>query len=448
VTVLQTTGGPVPIARKASPIGAASGRSSRAASAGYIQLLVRGTAATYEGMYRSQVWVWVVVNKLARGVARLPLKVYQLDADGESRRRVREGPIARLLASPWPRASAWDWKLFVMQSLAIHGNALLAKASREPTGLPLELWPVPWRHVEVIVRGDGSVEGYVFHGTEGRVGLAPEDVVHLRTTAGAVGISPLEPLARTLAIEHAAQEWAAATFRNAARPSGAFVTSRTLARDSIPRLRAELEAIYGGVENAGRFAILDQDLKFSPISQSAVDTALIEHRKLTREEVAAAYDVPPPMIGILDRATFSNIETQHQMLYMDSLGPWLTMIEEGLQAQLLGGIEDLRGQWVEFDLSEVLKADTATRAQAYTRFLQGVYTPDELRRLENLPPVGGDASRLWMPVNMLPVGASAEEIAARARLIEAAARAAEAEGRDEAPSVERDAGGDEALADR
>src|SRR5690554_6984432 len=49
---------------------------------------------------------------------------------------------------------------------------------------------------------------------------------------------------------------------------------------------------------------------------------LIEARKLTREEVAAAYYIPPPLVGILDHATFSNIREQHKQLYQDTLGPW------------------------------------------------------------------------------------------------------------------------------
>jgi phage portal protein BeeE len=56
---------------------------------------------------------------------------------------------------------------------------------------------------------------------------------------------------------------------------------------------------------------------------SAVDGELIELRKLNREEACAVYDMPPPMVQILDRATFSNIDEQHQMLYVDTLGPWL-----------------------------------------------------------------------------------------------------------------------------
>ena len=63
------------------------------------------------------------------------------------------------------------------------------------------------------------------------------------------------------------------------------------------------------------------------LSHSAVEAELIDQRKLNREEIAAAYDVPPPLIGILDRATFSNIQVQAKMLYGMVLGPWLALVK-------------------------------------------------------------------------------------------------------------------------
>jgi phage portal protein BeeE len=54
--------------------------------------------------------------------------------------------------------------------------------------------------------------------------------------------------------------------------------------------------------------------------------AVVEFRKLTREEVAAVFDIPPVLLGILDRATFSNVEELHLAFYQDTLGPWTTLL--------------------------------------------------------------------------------------------------------------------------
>ena len=53
---------------------------------------------------------------------------------------------------------------------------------------------------------------------------------------------------------------------------------------------------------------------------TAEEAQYIETRKLNREEVCAAYDVPPPVVHILDRATFSNITEQMRSMYRDTMG--------------------------------------------------------------------------------------------------------------------------------
>ncbi len=394
------------------------------ASPGRLDLLTRELRAyTFEQLYARQLWVHVCVNKIARGIARLPIKTYRFvgDPDAGNRERIRDDPLPRLLARPWPGASAWQLKEFVVGSCAVHGNALLAKGRRTPSSPPEELWPVPWRNVEVRQGAHGQPERFIFHGARGKIELAPRDVVHFPWgTAGAtVGVSPLEPLKPTLRLELAAQDWASQHFLNAATPSGVFTSEDKLDQRTIPRLRAELEQLYGGVENAGRFGVFDQGLKWQPMAHTAVDTALIEQRKLDREEVAAAFDIPPPMIGILDRATFSNVSEQHRMLYQDTLGPTLSMIEETLAVQLIADEPTFAGLFVEFDTSEVLRGDLEKRADAIAKLIaSGVLTPNEARQLENRPRIEDPAAdAIYVPLNLVPVGATPEDIGARAAAI-------------------------------
>jgi phage portal protein BeeE len=85
---------------------------------------------------------------------------------------------------------------------------------------------------------------------------------------------------------------------------------------------------------------------------------------LTREEVAAAYHVPPPMVGILDHATYSNITEQHKIVYQDTLGPWLTSIAEDIELQLLPGLDDSEGVYVEFNIAEKLRGSFEDQARS------------------------------------------------------------------------------------
>jgi hypothetical protein len=87
------------------------------------------------------------------------------------------------------------------------------------------------------------------------------------------------------------------------------------------------------------------------------------------------------VVGILDGATFSNITERHIMFYQDTFGPCLTMIGETLQTQLIDPEPLLAGQYIEFDLNEVLKGTPKERFEApkAADFLM----PNEKRALEN-----------------------------------------------------------------
>jgi hypothetical protein len=130
----------------------------------------------------------------------------------------------------------------------------------------------------------------------------------------------------------------------------------------------------------------------------------LETRKLTREEVAAAFHIPLPMVGILDHATFSNIEEQHKNLYQDTLGPWLEMIQQEIGLQLVPDFDATGRLYVEFNLSEKMKGSFEEQATSLQTSVGAPWlTRNEARARMNLPQVdGGDD--LIVPLNVLVGG--------------------------------------------
>jgi len=421
MTTVQTPSGLRTITRQ-SPLGSESPVRT-VGNAGRVPLLRGDLVGTYEAMYKNQLWVWVLVNKIMRGISRLPWKTFEyLDDARQQVQRVRVHPLTDLINNPWPRAGAWHLKEAISGGLLIHGNSVFYKYRSGPGAPPSQLWALPWRNVDVV--HDNFIPlYYVFRGVHDRIALLPEDIVHFRLWGGGgpIGISPLEPLRRTLALEDAAQEYSARYMDNAATPSALFHTDKNIKKESTDRLRAELDLLYGGLQNAGRFAVLGDGFQVTPLQHNLVDTDLIRQRQLNREEVAAAYDVAPPIVGILDRATFNNVEELHGMLYTDTLPPWAQLIETTVHTQLRDGEPMFEGVFTEFDFSQVLQGSPEKRSAAYQRWFQSAtYSPNELRRADNLAPIGdatdpeNPANQIWVPLNMLPVGAAREEIEARA----------------------------------
>lgn len=359
-----------------------------------------GSYATFEAMFKSQPLVYAAITKLSNAIARNPLKVYQYaDENGDSRDRVRSHPLAQLVKRPQPRGSSFAMKARIAQDMLVHGEAISVKFRPSVGAPPTEIWPVPMNQVQVI-RDESGVIGYEIYVGVQAMYLGPEDVIHFELNGG----SPLRPLARTLALEDASMTWQGQSLAQGMTKRGAFVTDQRLNDQSIPRLRAELEQLYSGVENAGKVALLEQGLKFQEVGVTAVDADLINQRRLSREEVCAAFDLPPALLG-LERATYASVSEFRKALY-DSVATRLTLIEETFQAQLVDQEPSWDGLFVEFDTSDLLRPDPEARSRTHMMNQQsGVSTVNERRRVENLPRIDDPmADTVFVPVNMMPLG--------------------------------------------
>lgn len=361
--------------------------------------LVGNKSATYEELYRTQLWVQVVVNRLARSIGRLPLKVFVNPDEPAERERVRTGPLAELLAMPEPRKGPNAMKQAIVSNVAIHGNAVLVKSSPRVGIPPTSLLSSSAAYWSARLDGAGEL-WYVFSpGHKPPIYFRPEEVLHFKWWAAGNGLwatSPLDALRTTLATEDASQRLTIASFENGSRPDGAFSVEGKMLPDAAERMRAELRKIYGGVDNAFKMALLEGGAKWQSMSHTLVESELINLRKLDREEVAAAYNLPPPVIGILDRATFSNITEQHLMEYVDSIQPWTSMLEEVFAIQLIAPEPTMAGQYVEHDFNAVLAGDPVKRIEVLTKAVGGPFmTPNEGRATQNMPPLDDpDANRL------------------------------------------------------
>jgi HK97 family phage portal protein len=364
--------------------------------------------ADYAEIYRTQESVRTVVSFLARNVAQLGLHMFERVGDAD-RRRLSDHPLAMMLEQPNPWTTRYRFIQALVCDFAIYDRAywLKTRITSESNGLVR----IPPQFVTP--EGDNwlTPNGFKVDGTSGTKVYKADEVVYFRGYGldKDIGISPLEALRRTLREEYAAGEMREQVMRNGARMSGYLERPKDApdwsdsARD---RFKRNWQAQYSGAgPGAGGTPILEDGMQFKPVSQTARDLQYIESRRLTREEVAAAYFVPPPMIGILDHATFSNITVQQRMLYTETLGPWLTMIQEEIELQILKDLEPEPARfYIEFNLREKLSGAFEERADAISKAVGGpTMTINEARALDNRPPLdGGDD--LIRPLNVTQNG--------------------------------------------
>lgn len=365
--------------------------------------------ADYSKIWESHGSVQTVINFLGRNIASLGLHLFERVGDTD-RKRVTDHPLARMLSQPHPRVTRYSFFDALVRDVGIFERHLSVKLKRED-GTPGGLVRIPPTMFSP-VGGDWMFpDAFEVRGSKGKKIIPAADTFHILgySPTGAIGgVSPIESLRAVLAEEYEAARQRAQAFRNGARVNGYLErppTAPDWSREARERFRAGWRSQYGGGgSDAYGTPILEDGMKFVPATQTSRDLQYIESRKLTREEVASAYFIPPPMIGLLDNATFSNIKEQHKHLYQDTLGPWLQRIQQELMLQLFPEFPNTDRLYLEFNLEEKMRGSFEDQAAQLQTATGGPYlTRNEARAILNRPAIeGGD--ELIVPLNVITGG--------------------------------------------
>ncbi|WAJ31483.1 phage portal protein [Antarcticirhabdus aurantiaca] len=334
--------------------------------------------------------VRAAIAALSEPCGHLPLAIYRRTTNG-AHEPATEHPVASLLSgtvNPWTTAAQFREQL--VRDCLLHGNAF-ALVIRDGQGQPVELHRLNPQSVAVEADRVTAEPSYRFSPSQGGQRIVPfSDMIHLRGALGfdgIVGISPIVEAREAIGLAITLEMHAAKLFGNGGRPSGVLSFARSLTAEAAGRMKASWQAMT----SSGGTAILDNDAKYQALTLTSTDAQFLELRQFAVAEIARAFRVPPIFLQDFGRATWSNSAEMGRMFVSYSLDPWLTRIEGEFALKLLSK-EDRADHFLEYDTDDITAADTAARASAYSQFrASGVYTANELRRLENLPPMpGGD----------------------------------------------------------
>ena len=315
--------------------------------------------------------VYACVRLIAGAIASLPLTVYRRTEQG--RERVRNDLWWLLNEQPCPAVSAAVFWEYLLAQMLLSGDAL-AEIERGRGGAICALIPLDSRSV-----GIRSIDGrlrYEFYRDGQWLGRDQDDILHIPGFGfdGTRGMSVIRHAAReAIGLALAAEGFSSRFFASGAHPDVAL--------------------------NANLPIVLTEGTDLKEVTLSAQDSQLIEARRFQVADIARAFGVPPHMVGETDKSTSwgSGIEQQGIGFVQYTLAPHLNRIEQEINRKCFR-TERL---FVEFNVEGLLRGDSKARAEYYTRALGGTQnpawmTPNEIRRLENLPPMeGGD--RLAQP---------------------------------------------------
>lgn len=369
-----------------------------------------GLYAAYSALYKEQLWIGIVIRKLAMGQARLPFDCRLGDPTSS---QPEGGNLADLMARPNPRLSGfklWQW---TSSTYDIYGEAFWLKL-RDNNGRVRELHPI--HPTNLVTKRTAEGVEYVYTSGSANTPLLPAfpeaDVVaftNYNPDNLERGLSNLEGLRMTLLNEDAARRANASWWKRGARPGVVLEHPEKMREGAVKRLRKQWDDIAAGADAMGGTVVLEEGMKANIIQLNAEEMQYIESRKLNREEVCSAYDVPPPAVHILDHATFSNITEQLRSMYRDTMAPRSEFFESVVDHQLVPDFYGTGTAFTRFNMDEVLRGDFEVRAEAVSKLIGvGLMRPNEGRGMFNLPPAGAEADVLYGNAALVPLGSNTE----------------------------------------
>ena len=355
--------------------------------------------------------VYACVRILSESIAGLPLHMYRYEDDGSKTKAV-EHPLYHLLHDePNPEMTSFIFRETLMSHLLLWGNAY-AQIIRNGKGDIIALYPLMPNRMKVERDAKGqlyyeyqtmkedapTMKGAVYQ-------LYPNEVLHVPGLGfdGLVGYSPIAMAKNAIGLAIAAEEYGSKFYANGAAPSGVLEHPNVL-KDPA-KVRDSWNAAFGGSSNAHRVAVLEEGMKYTPISISPNEAQFLETRKFQINEIARIFRVPPHMVGDLEKSSFSNIEQQSLEFVKYTLNPWVCRWEQALQRALLD--DDEKGKYFfRFNVEGLLRGDYQSRMNGYATARQnGWMSANDIRELENLDRIpaelGGDL--YLVNGNMLPL---------------------------------------------
>ena len=354
--------------------------------------------------------VYACVRILSESIAGLPIHVYQYTDSGSKEKAIKH-PLYRLIHDePNPEMTSFVFRETLMTHLLLYGNAY-AQIIRNGKGEIVALYPLMANRMSV----DRDDKGHLYYQYQmqesdaptmknGTVILKPSDVLHVPGLGfdGLVGYSPIAMAKNAIGLAIATEEYGAKFFANGATPGGILEYPGTVKNPEA--VRESWTKGFSG-NNSHKVAVLEEGMKYTPISISPNEAQFLETRKFQIDEIARIFRVPPHMVGDLEKSSFSNIEQQSLEFVKYTLDPWVIRWEQSLYRALLSE-EEKKSIFFKFNVEGLLRGDYASRMSGYAIARQnGWMSANDIRGLENLDRIpeelGGDL--YLVNGNMMPL---------------------------------------------
>lgn len=338
--------------------------------------------------------VYACISLISGTIASLPFHIYERTEDGRQKTQhdlwwlFNERPNAKYSASVF-----WE---YLIASKIMHGDAF-ARIIRKNRYRP-EIEGFELLHpscVDVKTRDERLI--YTIYRKDGTAQvLDQDDMIHVPNLGfdGERGLSTLRSaLLQPAGIALAAGKYSEEFFANGARPDFVIAAKNSVGPEVADLIRQTWRQRHTGTGNRHLPAILQGEMEVKPLTMNAEDAQLLETRRFQTEDIARVFGVPGFLIGLTEKTTSWGSGIEHM-----SLG----FIKFTLLAHLVKVQQEVNSKcfrtskyFGEFNTAALERGDIKSRYEAHRIALgrageQPFLTRDEVRRIENLPPMKGE----------------------------------------------------------
>lgn len=339
--------------------------------------------------------IFSVISRLSNTVASLPLKLYK-DYD-----TVFNQVSDVVINEPNPNMTGFEWinKIEVSRNETGNGYAAIIRDIRFQVE---SLIPIESAYVTSFLNTDDNNLWYEVRGIEGTYYIHNMNMFHVKHITGISrwkGICPIDVLRNTLEYDKAVQEFSLSEMQK--KDSFILDYATHVDNDKRQKIIDDFRRFYQ--ENGG-ILFREPGVNIEEMERKYFASDTLASERITRSRVANVFNVPVTFLNDTEGQSYSSNEQLMIQFVQMTLTPIVRQYEQEMNRKLLNKKERQEGHYFKFNLGGLLRGDTASRTAYYQAAIRsGWLSQDDVRQKEDEPPVGGNASKLWVSGDLYPI---------------------------------------------
>lgn len=334
--------------------------------------------------------VFSVITRLANTLASLPIHYYKKDSQRDT-----DGAINLLRMEANSNSSGFQLINDTEVARNLTGNGYIFIQRDQFTGMPMALWALDPDYVTILRNMDDNSIWYRVAEDGFNFTVSSMDIIHVKhihPLSSLYGISPIDVLRDSLKFQKAVEDFSL----NEMSKKDSFVIEYDRSVDSEKR-QAIINDFVKMIKQNGGAVVQEKGFKYDRFESRFNPADLASVEGISRIRIANAFDVPLSFVNDNSSKATTNVEHVMTQFVEMTLAPIIRQYESEFNRKLLTPNQRARGYYFKFNVNGLMRGDTAARTQFYQMMIRnGIATPNELRKLEDMP-VAKDknADKLW-----------------------------------------------------